>query len=157
MHTSWSKEQTHFSNAYFIHISILFFCVDTNNCCKWLLSRTAAIVSVSSWHLVSCLSISETQPSIPIIVNTQTKWLPRKYTWPLGGYSRLYKSPKYIFSKSSTARAGACARASASEAPSSSSAWYATSSRASNLVKIATTGTAKDKNFRYQSLCNRMK
>ena len=74
-------------------------------------------------------------------------WLPRKYTWPLGGYSCLYKSPKYIFSKSSTARAGACACASASEAPSSSSAWYATSSRASNLVKIATTGTAKNINI----------
>ena len=77
----------------------------------------------------------------------QTKWLPRKYTWPLGGYFCLYKSGKYIFSKSSTARAGACACASASEAPSSSSAWYATSSRASNLVKIATTGTAKNINI----------
>jgi hypothetical protein len=140
------SHKDHLSTACFMHNSRLFRCVETNNCCKWPSPSTAATVSVSSRQSVSGLFISENFCQLVLINTSRTRYvLPRKYTWPLGGYFRWYNSGRYMLSKSETARAGACTIASSRETPSFFSSPYATSSRASNLVNMATTGTAKNK------------
>lgn len=68
--------------------------------------------------------------------------VPRKYTWPFGGYFLLFRWSKCIFSKLVTAQSGLCIFATSKGTPSWLSSLHATSSNASNLVKITITGTA---------------
>ena len=70
--------------------------------------------------------------------------IPRKYTWTFGGNFSSRTTGKYSVSKSATVRSAVCLTASAWGIPSFLSLPYVTSSNASNLVNIATTGTAKN-------------
>ena len=146
-----------------MHNFTLFRCVDTNNRCSLSLLSTAATVCISSGQSVSGLFISEPSTFMAVDTSMMTNVLPRKYTWPMGGYFPPYTRDKCWFSKSATARAGACATASSWEWSSASRFPYALSSRASNFVNIAMTGTVKNKlqtktktkrYLAYHSLCH---
>jgi len=132
--------------AYFMHSSRLFRCVDTNNCCKLVLLSTAATVSTSRPQSASGLFISITWLLTCVAKNKDNRMLaiPRKYTWTFGGNFSSRTTGKYSVSKSATARSADCLTASAWGIPSFLSLPYVTSSNASNLVNIATTGTAKN-------------